>query len=198
MKIGVYLRVSLEAQDLSSQRHRIAEWLAAHAAGSTVVEYVDHGISGKRDDRPAFRQLCHDAATGIIDTVVVYRLDRLSRKAATAMQMLLTWMQTGVSFVAVDQPILHLTDSNPFRLTFVAMFSEISQLERETIVSRVKAGLAAAKARGVKLGNKAKLSTDQQAQVRKLRRTGVTYEALSNQFNVGVATIHRVCNQQAK
>ena len=76
----------------------------------------------------------------------------MSRNATEAIQTLLSLDQLGIRFISVTQPVLNLGPENPFRRTMLAAFSEIAEIERETIVGRVRAGLDAAKRRGVKLG----------------------------------------------
>jgi DNA invertase Pin-like site-specific DNA recombinase len=191
VKIGVYQRVSTDRQDVAAQAHAINEWLAARNL-TPVAEFSDK-ISGKSDKRPGLDALKAALAAGTIDTVVVYRLDRLSRKATDAVGLLLEWMKSGVGFYAVDQAILALGVDNPFRLTFAALFSEIAQMEREVIVSRVRSGLAAAKRRGVQLGRPRKLTARRLERALELRRLGRTYAEIGKLLRVDAATVHRAC-----
>jgi len=158
----------------------------------TPTQTFEDTMSGKRSDRPGFQALCAAVANGEIDVVVVYRLDRLSRQALDAMQLLLDWMQAGIEFYAVDQPILHLGADNPFRLTFVALMSEIAQIERETIVARVKAGLRAAKARGQRLGRPRKVTDEQHRSIHTEAEAGLSIRAIAKRVGVSPTTVHRV------
>ncbi len=189
-RVCVYRRVSTLAQDTASQDHAIQQWLAAR--GWTVARvFQDEGRSGKDDTRPGFQALCAAVAAGEIDTVVCYRLDRLSRKATTAMQTLITWIQGGTEFFAVDQPILHLGTDNPFRLTFCALMAEVAELERQTIVDRVRAGLAAAKARGTKLGRKPTISQECKTRIVALRAAGHTISEVARREQVSRTTVRK-------
>jgi DNA invertase Pin-like site-specific DNA recombinase len=138
-----YLRVSTEKQGLSglgieAQRKAIEDYLNG-GRWELLAEYVEIE-SGKRSDRPELaRALAHSKATGA--TLVIAKLDRLSRNVAFISNL----MESGVEFVAADMPMAN-------RLT-VHVLAAVAEHEREMISQRTIAALAAAKARGVKLGN---------------------------------------------
>lgn len=189
-KVAVYKRVSTDKQDLAMQNHAVDEWLAKQDFGN-ILEFADEGISGKTTNRPGFQAMLAAIEAGEVGTVVVYRLDRLTRNAVIAMQMIINWMQRGIDFFVVDQPALNATKDDPFRLTKYAMFSELAQIEREATVSRVKAGLAAAKARGVKLGASPKLTLSQRQQIATAIAAGRTYRDVAKELGVSASTVYR-------
>ena len=123
---------------------------------------------------------------------MVYRLDRISRNATEAIQTLLSLDQAGVAFISITQAVLNLGHDNPFRRTMLAAFSEIAEIERETIVSRVRSGLKAAKDRGVVLGRPKKFSREQQDHVRELRKKGLTYKAISEQTGLSHGSVQNL------
>ena len=137
-----YLRVSTAKQGASglgvdAQRKAVSDYLNG-GRWSVIAEMVEVE-SGKRDDRPKLAEalaLCriHNA------TLVVAKLDRLSRDAA----FLMTLQKSGVRFVAADMP-----EANEM---VVGIMAVVAQAERKMISARTKAALAAAKARGTKLG----------------------------------------------
>lgn len=143
MKVVLYLRVSTASQGRSglgveAQRAAVAQFCRGRDA-EVLAEYVEVE-SGKRDDRPELvRALKHADITGAV--LVIAKLDRLSRDAAFLLQL----QKSGVRFVAADMP-------EACNLT-VGILALVAQQEREAISSRTKAALAAAKARGQKLGN---------------------------------------------
>jgi DNA invertase Pin-like site-specific DNA recombinase len=195
-RIAVYRRVSTSAQDTVSQDHAVQQWLATRGwIAATVFE--DEGRSGKDDTRPGYLALCAAVAAGEVDTVVVYRLDRLSRKATSAMQTLITWINQGVSFYAVEQPILHLGTDNPFRLTFCALMAEVAQLERESIVARVRAGLAAARARGQRLGRPVTFTEERLRRIAALVAEGRTLSEVARLENVSRNTVRKAIRARA-
>lgn len=190
MRVAVYLRVSTDAQDLASQTHAIDQWLTTRP-DSVVTRYQDK-LSGKRDDRPGLAALCQAVDRGEVDTVLVYRLDRVSRKSVTAMRLLLDWLNKGVGFIAVDQPYLALGKDNPLRVAIAAIFADLAQLEREAIVSRVRAGIKAAQSRGVRIGALPKLTAEQQQTARQLLAAGLPTRAVARQLGVNQSTISRL------
>lgn len=105
-----------------------------------IIEAFTEVESGKKNDRPKLQRALHLAkVTG--STLLIAKLDRLSRNAA----FLLALRDSGVAFVAADMP-----DANSLTVGLLAI---IAQHEREAISARTKAALAAAKARGQKLGS---------------------------------------------
>jgi DNA invertase Pin-like site-specific DNA recombinase len=138
-----YLRVSTDKQGqpglgIDAQRKAVEDFLNG-GEWQLLQEYVEVE-SGKRSDRPQLlAALAHAGATGA--TVVIAKLDRLARNVAFISNL----MESGVEFVAADMPMAN-------RLT-VHVLAAVAEHEREMISQRTKVALAAAKARGVKLGN---------------------------------------------
>jgi len=126
MKVAIYYRVSTDKQDTDMQRLAIADWLSGKAA--EVVEIIEErGVSGKNNDRPGLLRLMELATDKKIDNVIVYKLDRFSRDATTAITRILELDRLGVGFVSVSQPALNLGTDNPFRRTFIAIFADLAR-----------------------------------------------------------------------
>ena len=142
-RLVAYERVSTARQGLSglgleAQRKAIGDF--ASARGAEVLARFTEVESGRKADRPELARALHLAkVTGA--TLVIARLDRLSRNAA----FLLALRDSGVRFVAVDMP-----EANDLTVGIMAL---VAEAEREAISRRTKEALAVAKARGVKLGN---------------------------------------------
>jgi DNA invertase Pin-like site-specific DNA recombinase len=137
-----YYRVSTDKQGrsglgLQAQKQAVVDWL--NGGNWKLIGEHTEVESGKRSDRPVLAKALRDCKLKGA-TLVIAKLDRLSRDA----HFLLGLEKAGVDFVAVDMP-------NANRLT-VRLMAVIAQEEREMISARTKAALAAAKARGVKLG----------------------------------------------
>ena len=143
-KFVSYLRVSTERQGqsglgLDAQRKAVADYLNGGQC-ALLREYVEIESGKRASNRPQLlAALAHAKATGA--TLIVAKLDRLSRNVA----FIAALMESGVEFTAADMPMAN-------RLT-VHVLAAVAEHEREAISARTKAALAAAKARGQKLGN---------------------------------------------
>ena len=141
-KFVSYLRVSTKRQGqsglgLEAQRKAVENYLNG-GSWELIAEHIEVE-SGKRDARPELRKALHHAkVTGA--TLVIAKLDRLSRNA----RFLLELQEAGTKFVCADMP-----EANSLTIGILAL---VAQQEREAISRRTKEALAAAKARGVKLG----------------------------------------------
>lgn len=198
-QIGIYYRVSTDKQDLGSQRFEITKWLESLAPENRpkkTYEYIDEGLSGRSLNRPAFKKLLDDAFNKKIDTIVVYRLDRFSRHATTAIRLILQLDEVGVAFVAVNQPVLNLAHENPFRRTLLTAFAEIAEIERETIVARVVAGLAAARKKGVVLGAPKKITQEKIDQAISLRNQGLTIRQIASSLQLSVGSVSKLLTSE--
>jgi len=196
-RIAIYYRVSTDKQDLDSQKVAIDRWLADLPKKPKSVHVIqDEGMSGKHENRPGYKELLGLAVNRKIDTIVVYRLDRLSRNATVAIKTLLELDEYGVGFISVTQPVLNLGHANPFRRTMLAAFAEIAEIERDTIVARVRSGLDAARRRGVVLGAPVKVNDDAVAKARALRAQGLSYKDISAELNISVGSVHKALKAQ--
>lgn len=189
--LAVYKRVSTDRQETLSQAHAIADWLYRNKPDIPVREFVDK-FSGKSMDRPAFIEMQNAIRSGEVSGVVVFRLDRVGRNAIANVREVAGWIEQGLEFFAVDQPYLQLGKDNPLRMSLLGIFSDQAQMEREAIVSRVKAGLAAAKARGVRLGPEPRIDP---SQILSLRQQGLTFRAIARKLGISASSAHRLWSE---
>ena len=138
-KIG-YVRVSDADQTEDLQ-------LDALIVSGCVIIYRDHGVSGAKSARPGLDQMMNDLRAG--DTLTVWKLDRLGRSTIHLLSILDELRQRGVHFNAITQGIDTSTAVGRMIFGQLAVFAEY---ERSLISERTKAGMKAAKARGVHLG----------------------------------------------
>jgi len=112
-------------------------------------EYVDEGVSGSKDRRPALDQLVTDAKRRRFDVMLAWRLDRVGRNLRHLVMLLEDLQAIGVGFVSLNEGIDLGTPAGRLQLHILAALSEF---ERCRIQERVRAGLARAKAQGTRLG----------------------------------------------
>jgi DNA invertase Pin-like site-specific DNA recombinase len=143
MPLYTYLRVSTDAQDHEAQRAALTS-----AGVEADREFIDV-LSGKTTSRPGLDEMLATVRWG--DTVVVYRLDRLGRSMLHLVSLVLDLEQRGVTVRSISES---LDTSTTMGKMVLSLYAGMAQLERETIAMRTKAGLAAAKARGVRLGSR--------------------------------------------
>src|SRR5674536_63877 len=157
-RCAIYTRKStehnldLEFNSLDAQREACEAYIKsqAHEGWRLVADhYDDGGVSGASLDRPALQTLLADVRTGKINTVVVYKVDRLTRSLADFAKLVELFDQYGVSFVSITQSFN--TTSSMGRLTLNVLLS-FAQFEREVIGERVRDKIAASKRKGIWVG----------------------------------------------
>jgi site-specific DNA recombinase len=134
---------------ITSQKHE--GWHALSA------RYEDGGFSGGNMDRPGLKKLLEDIAAGKIDTIVVYKVDRLTRSLADFAKIVETFDGKGVSFVSVTQQFNTTTSMG--RLTLNVLLS-FAQFEREVTGERIRDKVAASKKKGMWMGGIVPLGYD--------------------------------------
>src|SRR5688572_10511855 len=147
MRAAVYARVSTVDQQPENQLQELRRYLEAR--GWTAVEYVDRGVSGAKDRRPALDQLVADAKRRRFDVLVCWRLDRLGRNLKHLITLLEELQALGVAFVSLAEGIDATTPAGKLQLHILGA---IAEFERERIRERVLAGLERARRDGKRLG----------------------------------------------
>ena len=186
-RAAIYARVSTtnHGQDVSMQTRELRQF--AEARGWTVVgEYLDEGISGTKDQRPALDRLMADAHKRKFDVVVCWRFDRFARSVSHLLRALETFNALGIAFVSLSENVDTTTPTGKMIFT---VLGAVAELERSLIVERVKAGLRNARAKGKRLGRPTK-GVDP-ATVARLRSQGASWRAIANELGVGVGTLYR-------
>jgi DNA invertase Pin-like site-specific DNA recombinase len=179
MRIG-YARVSTEEQNLGLQLDALTE-----AACNRI--YRDEGVSAVARERPAFAAALAALERG--DTLVIWKMDRAFRSLLHALQVLQELEARGVHFHSLTDAIDTGTPMGRFVYQIRNAFSE---LERALIVERTKAGMAAARRRGVRIGRPPKLTPEQIAQARaELSAGSATLDGLASRFSVSRRTLSR-------
>jgi putative DNA-invertase from lambdoid prophage Rac len=147
MKAAIYARVSTLDQEPENQLAELRRYVEAR--GWSAAEYVDRGVSGAKDRRPALDQLVADAKRRRFDVVIAWRLDRLGRSLKHLITLLDDLQALGVAFVSLAEGIDATTPAGKLQLHILGA---IAEFERERIRERVLAGLRRARANGQRLG----------------------------------------------
>ena len=186
MRIGLYARVStMHNQNPEVQLAELREH-ATRRRWEVVGEYIDRGITGARERRPELDRLWADCRKRKVDAVLVYRYDRFARSLRQLVNALEEFRALGIDFISLHEGVDTSTPNG--RLVF-GIFASIAEFERELIRGRVISGLAAAVARGVRLG-RPKRQVDA-ARIVALRSAGASWREVSAQMGIGVGTAVR-------
>ena len=178
MKIG-YARVSTEDQNPDLQ-------LAALKKTGCERIYTDKA-TGANVKRPQLTKCLKALNEG--DTLAVWKLDRLGRSLHDLISLLDELKSRGVAFQSVTEAI---DTTIPTGRAMWQMIGILAELERSLIQERTKAGRAAAVARGVKMGRKAKLTPQQIEHAKKLIEQGEHHDTVAQSLNVSRRTLYRV------
>lgn len=166
IRCAIYTRTSSEEgldqtfNSLHAQREACESYIKSQVSeGWRLVprRYDDGGHSGGSIDRPALRDLLADVSARRVDTVVVYKVDRLTRSLSDFARLIEAFEDGGVSFVSVTQAFN--TTSSMGRLTLNVLLS-FAQFEREVTGERIRDKIAASKAKGMWMGGRVPLGYD--------------------------------------
>lgn len=157
-RCAVYARVSSDERldqsfnSIDAQREAGASFIASQRTEGwvpVVDDYEDPGFSGGNMERPGLKRLLQDIQGGLIDVVVVYKIDRLSRSLADFAKMVEIFDKHQVSFSSVTQQINSATSMGRLMLNVLLSFA---QFEREVTGERIRDKIGAAKRKGMWMG----------------------------------------------
>ena len=186
-RVALYARVSTlnHGQDPEVQLHELRAY--CERRGFEIVgEYVDRGISGSRDQRPALDKLMAVCRRRLVDAVVVYRYDRFARSLRQLVNALEEFRSLGIDFISIHEGVDTSTPNG--RLVF-GIFASIAEFERELIRDRVRSGLAAAKAKGKRIG-RPRVAVDV-LRIASLRREGRSWAEITAETGISKGTAQR-------
>ena len=148
-RVAAYARRSNAESHLDNQRPGIET--LCRERGYTIVRWYEETVSGAAKRRPVFEQMLADARSRKFDGLVVWSVDRFSRGGAGSCFAALGQIDAaGVDFISVKES--YLDTSGPFRDVLLAFAATVARMERDRLIERTKAGLARARAQGIKLG----------------------------------------------
>ncbi len=186
-RVAIYARVSTanNGQDPGLQTNELREY-AERRGWQIVREYVDRGVSGSKDSRPALNKLLADVHQRKCDVVLVWKLDRLGRSLRHLVNTLAELESRGVAFVSLSD---NLDLSTPSGRLMFNVIGAMAEFERALIQERVKAGLRNARAKGKRLG-RPKVAADGR-QVATLRKAGSSWSEVCEQTGLSKGTAQR-------
>lgn len=190
--IACYCRVSTRHQKNDSQRAEIARWLEQTPMDRSAIRWFEDQDSGTTFQRRAFETMQQGIASGAIQTVVVWKLDRLSRRQREGINLLADWCERGVRVVAVTQHI----DLNGAvgRMVASVMFG-LAEIEMEYRRERQAAGIAVAKRRGAYAGRQMGTTKAKPARAKALHQQGLTAAEIANALAISPRTVFRYLSQ---
>jgi DNA invertase Pin-like site-specific DNA recombinase len=156
-------------------------------------EYVDAGVSGSKEYRPQLDRLLTDCRRRRVDVVCVYRYDRFARSLRQLINALEDFRSLGIDFISLHEGVDTSTANG--RLVF-GIFASIAEFERELIRDRVRSGLAAAKAKGKRLG-RPRVTVDA-ARVAILRAQGRSWREIVLETGISKGTAQRALSSLTK
>jgi site-specific DNA recombinase len=165
-RCAIYTRKSssegldMDFNSLDAQREACAAYILSQAGeGWTALKtiYDDGGYSGGSMERPALQRLITDIAAGLIDIVVVYKVDRLTRSLSDFAKIVDVFDKAGASFVSVTQAFNTTTSMGRLTLNMLLSFA---QFEREVTGERIRDKIAASKQKGIWMGGNPPLGYD--------------------------------------
>ncbi|GGY55725.1 recombinase family protein [Parvularcula lutaonensis] len=166
LRCAIYTRKSteegldMEFNSLDAQREACEAYIASQRSEGWAClreRYDDGGFSGGTLDRPALKQLIADVEDGLVDVIVVYKIDRLSRALMDFSKLVELFDRHGVTFVSVTQSFNTTTSMGRLTLNILLSFA---QFEREVTAERIRDKVAASRKKGMWMGGYVPLGYD--------------------------------------
>lgn len=188
-RCGIYLRVSQDSQTTENQLHVLQE-VAARSGWTIVTMFEDHGISGAkgRDKRPGYDALLKAISRREVDIVAAWSVDRLGRSLSDLVAFLSDIQAKGCDLYLHQQAVDSSTPSGRALFMLSGVFAEF---ERSIITSRINAGLARARAQGVRFG-RPNLSLERRTKVQRALAEGLSVRAAAKTTGVSSASVQRI------
>lgn len=171
-KVFLYLRVSTSDQNIESQRFALLDYCARQ--GLTNYEmFIDHGISGAKESRPALNEMMARVENNECSQVIVFSFSRFARSVSHLLKALQKFKDRNIRFNSITE---QLDTNSPMGLALFTILGALAQMEREIIRNRVIAGLQNAKAKGKQIGRVRKRNS---ALIEQLLEAGLSFREIS-------------------
>ncbi len=153
-RVAIYARVSTDQQEVDLQLHDLREYVRSR--GWEATEFLDKGVSGRKDSRPGLNSMMLEVRRKRFDVVLVWRFDRFARSTKHLVTALEEFRALGVGFVSHQEA---LDTSTPMGACMFTICAAMATLECDLIRERTRAGMETARRAGKQIGGK-KLDLD--------------------------------------
>ena len=144
---AIYTRVSTDRQKDDSQQKALKDYIDQHGLGN--VRWYRDKVSGNDLKRPGMVRLKADVFRGSVGAIIVWKLDRLARNMKDGISLLCDWCERGVRVVSLQE---QLDLGGTVGQIVASVLFGVAQMERENINERIRAGIAARRAKGLPMG----------------------------------------------
>jgi DNA invertase Pin-like site-specific DNA recombinase len=189
-RIIIYGRVSTAEQRHDSQIAEVQDYCARRWGDNVAVTVITDTASGAKTSREGLDQVMQLVRRSKVDVVACFKLDRLGRSLPHLAQIITELDQHNVAIVATSQGIDTNQDSPAGRLQMHVLMA-VAEFERSLIVERVRAGQAAARAKGIKFGRPATLSQHRETVIELLRK-GLSCRRIAAETSIPLGSVFRL------
>lgn len=188
MTIAAYCRVSTVRQKADSQIAEIGKWLQANGYDEDQIQWFIDKETGKTLHRTQFNKLQNAIFAGEIRTVVVWKLDRISRRLRDGINLLADWCDRGVRVVSITQAI---DLSGAVGRMIAAVMLGLAEIELEFRAERQAAGIEVAKKKGVYKGRQKGTTKAKPQRAAELRAKGLKLDEIAQALGTSRRTVQR-------
>ena len=193
--IAAYCRVSTQRQKNDSQIAEITKWLSAHGYDMDQVTWFIDKESGRTLDRPEFQKLQKAIFDGTVKTVIVWKLDRISRRLKDGINLLSDWCSADVRVISITQQI-DLTGA--VGRMIAAVMLGLAEIELEYRQQRQAAGIEVAKKNGKYKGRKEGTFKARPERAKVLREKGLKITEIAEALGTSKRTVLRYLKEAAQ
>lgn len=186
--IAAYCRVSTVRQKADSQINEIAKWLKANGYDEGKIEWYIDKETGKTLKRPEFQRLQREIFSGKVKIVVVWKLDRISRRLKDGINLLSDWCSKDVRVVSITQAI---DLSGAVGRMIAAVLLGLAEIELEYRQQRQMAGIEVAKRNGIYKGRKQGTTKAVPVRAQELRARGLKIKEIATALGTSTRTVQR-------
>lgn len=192
MRVALYARVStLNGQHPEMQLAELREY-ASRRGWAVAGEYVDEGVSGSKDSRPALNRLMADAHHRHFDIVACWKVDRFGRSLKHLVNALADLDSYGVAFVSLRD---NLDLSTPTGRLMFQIIGAMAEFELSLTKERVKCGLVNARANGKRLGRPLRVADGDR--ILQMKAEGASLREIANAMGIGYGTVRKRLRQMS-